>query len=100
MPHRVALVTDSTCDIPAEWIRQYEIIVVPLTIIIGGQQYLDGVDLTPVEFYRRLAAERIYQTTSQPAPEVFARAFRQAAERGAHEVLAMTISGAMSGTIE
>ncbi len=44
-PTRIALVTDSTCDIPAEWIRQYEITVVPLTIIFGSEQFLDGVEL-------------------------------------------------------
>ena len=41
MSHRIALVTDSTCDIPTEWVRQYEIGIVPLTIIFGEQQYLD-----------------------------------------------------------
>ena len=51
MDHRIALVTDSTCDIPAEWVRQYDIAIVPLTIIFGDQQYLDGVELTSRQFY-------------------------------------------------
>lgn len=100
MAHRIALVTDSTCDIPAEWIAQYEIIVVPLTIIFGDQQYLDGVELTSAQFYERLPRERSHPTTSQAAPRAFLEAYRQAAARGAEGVLAITISSAESGTIE
>jgi DegV family protein with EDD domain len=97
---RIALVTDSTCDLPAEWIKQYNITVVPLTIIFGDQQYLDGVDLSPREFYQRLSKETLHPTTSQPAPEAFLKAYQHAADDGANEILAFTISSAMSGTIE
>ena len=45
MPQRIALITDSTCDIPASWREQYDIRVVPLTIVFGDRQYLDGVDM-------------------------------------------------------
>ena len=100
MAHRIALVTDSTCDIPAEWIEKYEITVVPLIIIFGSQTYLDGVELTAAEFYQRLPGETHHPTTSQPSPEAFLEAYRQAAARGAEQILAITISSAMSGTIE
>ena len=100
MAHRIALVTDSTCDIPPEWIEQYEIGVVPLTIIFGSQAYLDGVEMTAAEFYRRLPAETRHPTTSQPPPRAFLEAYQQAAARGAEQILAITISSAMSGTIE
>lgn len=101
MPQSIALVTDSTCDIPAEWIQQYQITVVPLTIIFGDQQYLDGVDLTAEQFYQRLLpTEKNHPTTSQPTPEAFMHAYRQAMANGAKEILVITISSAMSGTIE
>ena len=100
MAHRIALITDSTCDIPAEWIAQYEIIVVPLTIIFGSQAYLEGIDISAAEFYQRLSEGTQHPTTSQPSPEAFLNAYRQAAERGAEQILAITISSAMSGTIE
>ena len=51
MDHRIALVTDSTCDIPSDWVRQYDIGIVPLTIVFGDQQYLDWVELTSQQFY-------------------------------------------------
>ncbi|MBE3039138.1 MAG: DegV family protein [Chloroflexi bacterium] len=97
---RIALVTDSTCDIPAAWVQQYEISVVPLTIIFGDQQYLDGVELSPKQFYQRLSEETLHPTTSQPAPEAFLEAYQRAAANGADEILTFTISSAMSGTIE
>ena len=99
MANRIALVTDSTCDIPTEWVRQYEITVVPLTIIFGTQTFLDGVELTAEQFYQRLPQERARPTTSQPAPQLFLEAYRRAAEYGAEEIITITISSAMSGTI-
>jgi DegV family protein with EDD domain len=100
MSHRIALITDSTCDIPTEWIRQYEIIVVPLTIIFGDQQYLDGVELSAQEFYNRLSTDPLHPTTSQPTPKLFVEAYQRAAANGAEEIMVVTISSAMSGTIE
>lgn len=100
MPSRTALVTDSTSDIPAGWVQQHDIAIVPLTLILGGQQYLDGVDLSPEAFYERLPNEKIHPTTSQPAPRAFLEAYRKAAAQGYEQILAIVISSAMSGTIQ
>jgi DegV family protein with EDD domain len=99
MSNRIALVTDSTCDIPAEWVAKYELQVVPLTIVFNGQPYLDGVELSADAFYVRLARENSYPTTSQPTPGAFLEAYRRAVAAGAEEIVAITISEAMSGTI-
>jgi DegV family protein with EDD domain len=100
MAHKIALVTDSTCDIPKDWIEQYDITVVPLTIIFGSQPYLDGVDISAEAFYERLGKDPDHPTTSQPTPQAFVEAYQAAAARGAEEILAITISSAMSGTME
>lgn len=100
MTHQIALITDSTCDIPAEWIKKYEITIVPLTIIFGDEQYLDGVELTAEQFYQRLPNAQHHPTTSQPTPQAFLEAYRQVAADGAREILVITISSAMSGTLE
>lgn len=96
----IALITDSTSDIPAEWIRQYGISIVPLTIIFGSQPYLDGVDISAQAFYDRLIEKGEHPSTSQPTPEAFLTAYRQAAQKGAEQILVITISSGMSGTIE
>jgi DegV family protein with EDD domain len=100
MTHKIALVTDSTCDIPAAWLLQYEISVIPLTIVMNGQPLLDGVDIQPQEFYERLDSEKLHPTTSQPTPQAFLDAYKKVAQNGAEQVLVITISSAMSGTIE
>ena len=100
MPHDIALVTDSTCDIPAEWRKQYEISVVPVTIIFGSTSYRDGIDMTAEQFYERLPKEAKRPTTSQPTPEAFLHAYRQAQEQGAKEIVSIILSAAMSGTFE
>ena len=98
MAYKIALVTDSTCDIPTTWVRQYEISVVPMTIVFGSQQYLDGVDITAEQFYDRLPTEPNHPSTSQVTPHQFLQAFQNAAAAGAQSILAITISSAMSGT--
>ena len=92
MAHKIALVTDSTCDIPNEWVEKYEITVVPMTVIFGDKPYLDGRDITPVEFYERLLADPIHPTTSQPSPADFVEAYKKATADGADEVLRFRFS--------
>jgi DegV family protein with EDD domain len=100
MAHKIALITDSTCDIPPEWLKKYEITVVPLSIIFGGTPYLDGIDMSPAEFYQRLSQGTHHPTTSQPTPAAFIQAYQSAADSGAEQAVVITISSAMSGTIQ
>ena len=100
MPKNIALITDSTNDLPHKLREKYNIRVVPLTIVWGEKQYLDGVDITPQEFYERLGTTPDHPTTSQPTPEDFTHAYEAAVADGAEEILVITISSAMSGTIE
>jgi len=98
--HKIALVTDSTCDLPESLREQYALHVVPLSIIWGGEQLREGVDIQAEEFYRRLVADPMYPTTSQPTPQDFLTAYTQAQAEGAEEIVVITISSAMSGTLE
>ena len=49
-----ALVVDSTADLPEGW-PDPNVTVVPLTVFFGDEAYLDWVDLTPEQFYQKLA---------------------------------------------
>jgi len=100
MTHRIALITDSTCDLPRKYLDKHDIQVVPLTIVWGGEQFLDGVDLQADEFYQRLAVDSTIPTTSQPTPQQMVLAYEKARNAGAEELLMITISSAMSGTYE
>jgi len=99
MPKRIALVTDSTCDIPEAWRKKYEITVLPLTIVFGEEQLLDGVDISAQAFYERLVTDKQHPTTSQPSPNDFMDIFEKVKDAGAEEILCITISSAMSGTM-
>jgi len=99
LKHRIALVTDSTCDLPVELKQQYEVYVVPMNVIWDGKEFRDGVDLEPVDFYNRLAVDPHLPTTSQPSPAIFHTTFDSAIRDGAEEIVVICISGAMSGTL-
>ena len=95
---RVAIVTDSTADLLPELAIANRVTVVPLTVTLDGQSYLDGVDLTASEFYRRLQATSSHPTSSQPAPGQFVEAYeRLLADHD--EVVSIHVAPKLSGTI-
>ena len=99
MTHTIAIVTDSTADLPAEVQRQLEITVVPLNIHFGQETWRDGIDLTPDEFMARLATSEKLPTTSHPAASVFEDAFRGLA--ASHDGIVCVLSSSkLSGTVQ
>ena len=99
MTHDVALITDSTADIPDDLLAQYDILTVPMLIIWGQETLHDHVDLTAAAFYRRLEQDAVHPTTSQAPPQAFLEAYRAAEARGAREIVVITLSGELSGAV-
>ncbi len=97
--NKVAIVTDSTAYLPKEYISQYHISIVPLSIVWGDQILLDGVNIQPGEFYDRLAKSRVMPTTSQVTPAAMLGAFQPLLEQG-YDVLGIFLSSNFSGTIQ
>jgi DegV family protein with EDD domain len=93
------IITDSSCDLPKEIIEQYDILVVPLQIEIDGKDYVDGINLTHHEFYKKMASSPTLPKTSQPSPQSFIDAFREGLNRHG-EVLSIHLSSKLSGTYE
>ena len=94
------IVTDSTCDLPADVVQEYGIAVVPLSVLFGDEELLDGVDITSDEFFARLVRESAVPTTSQPPPQRFRDVYESLASEGAGEILSIHVSGSLSGTLE
>jgi DegV family protein with EDD domain len=95
----VAIVTDSTADLPPELAALRSITVVPLTLNFDGKPLLDGVDIRPDEFYRRLHSVTTHPTTSQPSPGRFAEVYKSLLAD--HDsVVSIHISQKLSGTYE
>jgi DegV family protein with EDD domain len=95
----VAIVTDSTASLPADLVASHGILVVPLHVVVGGQQFSEGVDVTTAEVaaaLRKLTAV----STSRPSPQAFLDVYQAAAASGADAVVSVHISSNMSGTVE
>jgi len=96
----VRIVTDSTCDLPADTIARYGIRVVPLYINVGEHGFLDGVEMTRQEFYEKLPTFPEHPTTAAPGPEKFSAAYESLAGEGATEVLSIHISISLSAVVD
>ena len=93
----IRLIVDSTADLTPQ-VRE-RVIVVPLTVHFGEEEFVDGIDLTAAEFYEKLAVSPVLPTTSQASPYAFSAAFGQAVADG-EEVIAITVSSRLSGTYQ
>jgi DegV family protein with EDD domain len=94
----LALVVDSSCDLPVETLLLNQIRVVPVRINHGEKSYLDRVEITPESVYRQMG-EGAHLQTSQPAASSFSTAFAAALAHHDH-VLALTLSSKLSGTYQ
>lgn len=96
----IRILTDSTADFTQEEVRALGLTVIPLNVNFGPDEvYRDGLDLDLREFYERLEHAEKLPTTSQPSPELFLTAFEEAKEAG-DQVVAVLLSGALSGTLQ
>jgi DegV family protein with EDD domain len=96
----IRVVTDSTCDLPAEVIAQYEIGVVPLYINIGDRGYLDGIEITRAEFYNSLPAYKVHPFTAAPPPEKYQAMYEILTQQGATEILSIHVAKALSAVVD
>ena len=94
----IGLCIDSNAQLPEEMRLRYGVEVVPLTVTIDGEEFLEGVDLDADGFYRRLASGSPAVTTAAPGPGRFAAAYAALAARGATEILSVHVGSAISGT--
>ncbi|MDZ7706477.1 MAG: DegV family protein [Trueperaceae bacterium] len=96
----IAIVTDSTCDLSAQELADLDVQRVPLYVHFRGETFKDWIEITPGELIRGMQEGAESPTTSQPTPEDFSEAYRNAVANGADEVLVLTISSGLSGTYQ
>jgi DegV family protein with EDD domain len=94
----VRIVTDSACDLDEADTAALQIDVVPLSIRFGNEEFVDRKDLTPKEFWRRVAASPVLPETAAPSPGAFEEAFRRAVHAGATTVICINLSSKLSAT--
>ncbi len=77
----VRIVTDSSCDLPQARADALGIEIVPLTIRFGDEEYVDRVELSNEEFWRKVATSPVLPETAAPSPGAFEERFRAIARR-------------------
>jgi len=95
---KIKVVTDSTVDLSDKILQQYGIEVVPLSISIGRECYLDRVDITPAEFIEKMRNAPELPKSSQPPAGAFLEVYDRLGSDGS-EVLSIHMTGEMSGTV-
>ena len=95
---KVAIITDSTVNLPENFVKDYSITVLPQVLIWGEQIFEDGIDITPSEFYKRLKSSKQSPSTSQVTPKSFLNAFADLLAQD-YQILCILVSEKLSGTI-
>ncbi|MGG2065846.1 DegV family protein [Bacillus sp. S14(2024)] len=95
---KIKIVTDSTADLSQDVIEKYDIHVIPLSISVNGQTYLDRVDLQPDEFIEEMEKSEELPKTSQPAVGSFVELYDRLGEDGS-EVLSIHLTNGLSGSV-
>jgi len=93
----IALVTDSTCDLPQAVLDRYQVHVVPVQLSFGDSPFLDKVTITPDQFYAMLDERSEYPKTAQPSPQAFESLYARLA--GHYDsIIAVHLAQKLSGT--
>lgn len=93
---KTAIMVDSGCDISQEFIEQYDIKVLRLKVLYGDRMYSDGLDIDPLEVYRRFPQE--IPTTSTPNMYEVSELVNEIKSEGYEKIIGITISSGLSGT--
>lgn len=96
----VAVVTDSTADLPLDLAEDRGLRVVPMSVSFGDESFISRITITDEQFYERLRATDELPSTSQPAPAWFEEAYADCADEGLDAVVSLHVSGELSGTLE
>ena len=99
MAKPVLITADSTCDLSRELIERYDIRLIPLTIQLGDESYLDGVSFTPQDMYERYHADGSLPKTAAPSLQQFLDFFTPLLEQG-YEIVHLDISAELSSTFQ
>jgi fatty acid kinase fatty acid binding subunit len=95
----IAIVTDSTSDIPPDLVEKYSISVVPNILVLNGQSFEDGTGLSREEFYNLIPEMKSLPTTSTASPGVYMRLYERLFKDGATDILSVHAAGTLSGII-
>ena len=94
----IRIISDSTCDLSPDLLKKYDIRILPLHVMLGDNEYKDGVDISPDELYAWADANKTTPKTSAPSMEDVSELFKPILDAG-DEIICFTISSSMSTSI-
>lgn len=94
------IVMDDAGDVPAEAIEKHNLMVLPINVMFGTEEFLSGIDITHESFYEKVKAvgDHNFPKTSQPTPYQFVEAYKSILAEGERDILTITVSEKLSGT--
>lgn len=95
---KVKIVTDSTVDMSAEELKKYDIKMIPLSISIDGEVFLDKIEIGTDEFLERMRNSKELPKSSQPSAGAFLDVYNKLGADGS-EIVSIHMTGGMSGTV-
>jgi DegV family protein with EDD domain len=97
---KIGVVTDSTCDLPGYLTEQYEIEVIPSILVLEGKEYVDGIDISREDFYKRLPSLPTQPTTAAPSIGDFTSRYDSLFNRGCDHILSIHAAGALTSILD
>ena len=93
----IALVTDSTADIPKELLQEFNIYVIPNIVIIDGKSFQDGIDISRFDFYTHLTYMKTPPTTATASSGTYHQLYSKLFEQGVDTIVSIHVSQNLSG---
>jgi DegV family protein with EDD domain len=96
---KIGIVSDSTCDLPQYFIEQHELEVIPSVLVIEGKEYMDGIDISREDFYKRLSSLQTQPTTAAPSIGDFSTRYESLLTRGFDHILSIHPAGKLTSIL-
>ena len=95
----IAITADSTCDLPDSYVKENEITVIPLSILLGDKVYHDGVDIKPADIYKYVDEHGTLPKTSAVTPAEYHEVFKRLTDEG-KKVVHIGFSSGLSSSFQ
>ncbi len=97
---KIGIVSDSTCDLPQYFVEQHELEVIPSILVLDGREYIDGIDISREDFYRRLPTLPTPPTTAAPSIGEFSSRYDSLLTRGCDHILSIHAAGTLTSILD
>lgn len=96
----IRIVTDSSCDLPETLAQEHGISIVPLSIRFGAEEFVDRAEMSPEQFWDKMATASVLPETAAPSPGAFEETFRKLIADGATGIICVNLSSGLSATMQ